>query len=437
MREFGVWLIEHKSELLACLLEILLILSCINGTFKNKFRIQNYNIVVILLNILILVLINFKIVHKALVVFIYIIFFVYCVVSFKRKIMETIGRFFLGLLFAGTIEVIASMVAVPIANLLGKVESFMLLINFIGFLISILSFEIYNAIRKKKRPKLTKENWIILIIVCSLAIAFLAIDYRYRGKLDQIYYFMFLVSCIVACTSAVFSQQAKLELEKQKLELELQRVYGDTYKELISEVRRKQHDFSNQLSALYSMHLTAESMEDLIEKQSAYGKVLLDENRYDKILIGCNNPILAGYIYYRCVAYEKDGVLVDYQVHVDGAECVLSLHEIIEVLGILLTNAFEHCMSSGLEKKIRLIIEEYADKLAIEVGNQANALTSDEITELFNEGKSSKGKERGIGLARIKQLTDRVKADLFVENHRRENANWLNFKIWIPKHEGE
>ena len=163
---------------------------------------------------------------------------------------------------------------------------------------------------------------------------------------------MFFISCAMVCVSAIMTQKAKHDLEKRKLELEIEDIYGHAYQELISEVRRNQHDFQNQLAAIYSMHLTATSLEDLVEKQKNYGNVLLEEHRYDRILTGCNNPILAGYLYYRCVAYEKKNIRVDYHIQVDKGDCRLSLHEVIEILGILLTNAYESYQAQRKESAV-------------------------------------------------------------------------------------
>lgn len=293
------------------------------------------------------------------------------------------------------------------------------------------------TLKKKLRLRFDREKWGTLIAVFGMGVLLIAVDYCVQGEVEPLYYFVFLVLCLIASISTVSLQTAKYEYEKQKLLCELQKVYGKTYEELISEVRRKQHDFMNQLSVIYSMHLTADSLEDLIQKQSAYGNILLEECRYDKILMGCNHPILAGYLYYRCVAYENDHVQVDYEVHVDKAECCLSMYEIIEMLGILLTNAFESYRPEEEEKRISLVVQEGIHDLTIEVSNKAEEFTSKEIEMIFRKGYSSKGKNRGLGLARLKQLTMKADADLIVENRKRGEQNWINFRIRIPKYKGE
>lgn len=277
------------------------------------------------------------------------------------------------------------------------------------------------------------KNWGTLIVVCSVVILFIIIDYYYRQEVEEIYYLMFLLLCTIVGFNAIKVQKIKHEFDKRELESAMQEIYSNAYRELIFEVRRKQHDFLNQLGAIYSMHLTATSLEDLIKKQSEYGNVMLEEYRYDEILMGCNNPILAGYLYYKCVSCEKEGVKIEYQVRVDDAKCRLSLHEVIEVLGILLTNAIENYDVKMKDKSIDLIVIEDDKCLSIEVRNIVQQMTTQEIQKIFSRGYSSKGENRGIGLARVKQLTETSGAGLLVKNFIKEEHNWLSFKIIIPK----
>lgn len=433
MVNIGNWVVKNGINQIACFLEIWMILLCIHGVFKQRFKFTLENIILISVDLVVMALIYMKILGELASFFVYLMIFVYCVKKFKTKFGEAIGRFLLSFFVIVLIEIFASIVATPIAHAFQVDEALMLLINMLGLVITMAIFKIPRFRMKKFHLNMDKGTWRTLILLCGFSALFIIVDYRIRGKVDQIYYFIFLISCVMVCFSAISAQRTKHMLEKRKLELEMQEIYGNTYKELISEVRRKQHDFKNQLGAIYSMHLTANSLEDLVQKQSEYGKILLEECRYDKILVGCNNPILAGYLYYRCVAYEKNDVQIDYHIHVDGAECCLSLHEVIEILGILLTNAFESYHDESEEKYIDLVLEETSENLMIEVSNMSNKITSAEIENLFKEGYSTKGEHRGIGLARVKQLVAKVQADLIVGNQIKERRNWVSFRLVIPK----
>ena len=278
-----------------------------------------------------------------------------------------------------------------------------------------------------------KETWGTLITVFVLGMIVIIVDYEIRGKVDLLYTSVFLLTCIMASIVTIRTQEAKHELEKWKLELEMKEIYGEAYKELVLEVRRRQHDFRNQLGAIYSMHLTADSLDDLIKQQSEYGAVLLEACRYDQILTGCNNSVLAGYLYYRCVTYEQSDVQVEYQIHVDEARCALTLHEMVEVLGILLTNAFESIQPEDTERCIGLLVQENVGDLFIEVSNKTKELSVKQIEKMFQKGYSSKGRNRGLGLARVKELSQKTNSDLIIENRKKGDDNWMHIRMIVPR----
>jgi len=230
-------------------------------------------------------------------------------------------------------------------------------------------------------------------------------------------------------------EQAQNEIAKKNHELELQKKYGDNYDHLLYEIRRRQHDYKNQLGTLYSMHITAKSLDDLISMQKEYGDILLEESRFDSILTHCNNPILAGFLYYKCVECEKIEVKVNYDIYIGQAECRFSLREIIEILGILIDNACENVKAEeSLEKQICLKIWESSDKLIIFVANPARYIPFSEIDKMFIRGYSSKGENRGIGLERVMELINKYDAEIKVYNSGHEDtANWINFEIQMLK----
>lgn len=433
MQEIVLWLSEYGIYQIMGLLEMLMILQCMHGVFKEQFKFAIDNILLIILDLVVMVLIYFKIIGQIATCLVFIMLFVYCHQKFKRKFGETIKLFILGAVLVGAIELFSSVVVIPFTSIIENQGALMSLYNIIGLFVSIIIFKIPHIKNRKIRFDFDKEKWGILIVVSGLYILITLIDYRIHGEVNQVYGFLFLTACVLSCVVAILAQEAKHEVEKKKLELDLQEIYGDAYKELITEVRRKQHDFKNQLSAIYSMHVTASSLEELVERQREYGDILLENNRYDKILTGCNNSILAGYLYCKCVAYEQEDVQVDPQISVDSVECSLSLHEVIEILGILLTNAFEKYQTKRENKCIGLIVKDSIEKFTIEVSNESEELTSKEIEQIFSEGYSSKGLNRGIGLARVKELASSVKADLIVENRIKDNSNWISFRVVIPK----
>lgn len=427
------WVIHNWLSIMAWVFEFFVVIFCIHGIFGKRFKVNLTIVIMVVIDILIFSLILEGMISNIFTGIAYIMTFLYCRILFKKTIMETLGSYIFSVIVAGFLEVTTTFMMIPVVRYVDKQEIVIFLMNTLSLIGAII---FYRHISKKKRVEVEFRDikLVILIVVTGMGLLFLLLDYRYRNDLDRIYYLVFMGMMIVLYFYWARMQKAQFDLEKKTLELEMQEIYGETYKELIFEVRRKQHDFKNQLSAIYSMHLTATSLEDLICKQKRYGDVLVEECRYDKILTGCSNPILAGYLYYKCVSYEKDNVFTDYKIHIDTAECSLSLHEVIEILGILLTNAYESVMEKLYDqRKICLAVEEVKEYLIINVGNPAIYITSSDMERIFENEYSSKGKNRGIGLTRVKQLVKKSEAEFIVENQMKYEENWVNFKIIIPK----
>lgn len=169
--------------------------------------------------------------------------------------------------------------------------------------------------------------------------------------------------------------------------------------------------------------------------QREYGNAIRPDYKYDSILTCCNNIILAGFIYYRCMSCENDGIEVEYNIHIEQAECCFGLHEIIEILGILIDNACENIkMENTLEKRIKLELQEVPDKITITVSNPAKYISFSNIDKMFVRGYSTKGENRGIGLARVLELINKYEADIRVFNSSFANEeNWIYFVIEIKK----
>lgn len=100
-----------------------------------------------------------------------------------------------------------------------------------------------------------------LLFVCVL------IAYYLHFSVGNIYVVCALIFLAIAFSCLYRLEQARVEIEKKNYELKLQKVYGGAYEELLAEVRRRQHDYKNQLGAIYSMHLTAGSLEELVNMQ--------------------------------------------------------------------------------------------------------------------------------------------------------------------------
>lgn len=88
-------------------------------------------------------------------------------------------------------------------------------------------------------------------------------------------------------------QESAYELKRKEQELQITNLYNGVFEEMIKTMRNRQHDFKNQIDAIYSSHLKAKSLEELVETQRKYCDNVLYQNRFSKVLSCTKNSILA------------------------------------------------------------------------------------------------------------------------------------------------
>lgn len=413
------------------LCEILLVLQCLQVTFRYKIHIDIYTVLIVLLYVLLYLMINIKLLPPVCSGLAYVLFLLYCHVEFKQTPGKTIIGFVTGFILTGCFEGIS----VFFINFLGYGHDsiYILLISSVMSLVIAFMAKRY-VYKKRNRKKLKGISSVVIIIIFIITVLKLLTDYYFHQKSVNIYVVFLLILLVMILGYLYRIKLVENELEKKNYELKLQEIYGGAYKKLIEDIRRRQHDFKNQLSAIYSMHLVAKSLDELIIMQNEYVNTLRHDSKFDSILTSCNNVILAGYLYQKCLECEQQEISVDYNIHIVEAECRFALHEIIELLGILIDNACEYCANMNKSyKKIKITFTESDTDIIIGVSNPTKYISHSEIEKMFVRGFSTKGENRGLGLARALELTQKYNAKLKVCNTSEHNDNWIEFIIEIEK----
>ncbi|MDE6627053.1 MAG: GHKL domain-containing protein [Lachnospiraceae bacterium] len=414
------------------LFEVLMVLQCLQVAFKQEIHFDKYTIGIIFIDISLYMLINLKILPAPCSIVLYVLLFIYCYIEFKQKIAKTIIRFVVGFVLVGCIESIVAFVT----NVCGGESNsiyILLLSSIIALVIACFMKRNVILLKFRKTTKYNRDMYGIVILLGASMIVLL-MDYYLIQKPMSVYGIFVLVSLILILFYLYRLVLAQNEIEKKNYELEVQRIYGGAYENLITDVRRRQHDFKNQLGVIYSMHLVAKSMDELVYMQKEYGNTIQKNCKFDSILTSCNNPILAGYLYHRCLSCEQSDVSVDYNIHIEQANCCFQLYELIEMLGILLDNACESlALQQRKHKQIKLEFVEDENVITICVSNPSRYITYSEIEKMFVKGFSTKGENRGIGLTRVLELTKKYDVELKVSNTVKDADNWIEFAVRIIK----
>lgn len=412
--------------------EALMILIALHTAFNKKFCVNLYSVGIVIGNCLLFLLINLDLMHQLFSMFIYILLWLYCYYRFRLTVKKTIITYVIGLVLACLIEIVSSYMLIPFQR---RFE-----LNEVAFGSGVLALGIMIALYRIRMMSSTPDNGkysktkVVISCMYGIVLASLIVNYYHHMKNISVYALIILTFMFLAYIYLHQFERAKIQAEKKQLELDMQNLYGKAYDELLQSVRIRQHDFKNQLGALYSMHVVAGSLDELICMQKEYGANLAQNSKFDSILTCCENSILAGYLYSRCIECEESGLDVIYDVHVRECECNFAMYEIIELLGILIDNACESTLKQETGNKcIKFTCNEDNTQIVLVVSNPSRYMSGIEIEKMFSHGYSTRGKNRGIGLARALELVKQKDAEIKVTNSIYEKCNWIDFSVVLQK----
>lgn len=238
---------------------------------------------------------------------------------------------------------------------------------------------------------------------------------------------------LILLSAIMFQWQKERYLNKQKeVELLTYQKYNSIYKDLISEVRRKQHDFNNHLNAVFAMNLTADSLEQLVEKQNEYCTRMNIENSKNKLLNENISSVLAGFLYTKIGCAEKKDIQVNCKIQVDNVEEYIHFIDLVEILGNLFDNATE-AVDKNINRIIDFCIKQDEKQVYIQIANPCDTNVIEHLENIFEEGKSSKGKGRGIGLSNVVRVVDKYHGKIEANNIIKEGVNYIVFDIILKK----
>lgn len=417
-------------EIVAYLCEYIMQLLCIHAFLGKKIKIDVKAVIVGLLYVSILVLAaNYKMSNMITIV-VQIILLLYVSLAFKLKIVDNIIVILLNLLISSSVQTIASLPISIFYKEISEEHLMMLLINMISLLVMIV---ITRTIKLNKLyNKAIKWDIIIVRVLCIVFFLYIYLFIRYKITEDMeiLAYFISAIMVCVVIKIVLDWKQDRYEMKQKSLELHMYELYGKTFEGMIENIRIRQHDFKNQLAAIYGMHLTAENFEELVENQKKYCDYLMEESRYDSILTKCNDRILAGFLYTKFNEWEKKGIKFKFDILLKDSKCKLATYELIKISGILIDNAAEHERECECHKSVEYVLSGDVDKVEIICRNQSDYIPMSEIENFFKKGYSTKGRNRGIGLFDVKKLLE-GKGEVVVNNKLVNDKNYIEFMIKI------
>ena len=226
-------------------------------------------------------------------------------------------------------------------------------------------------------------------------------------------------------------QKTRSESEKRKVQLELNRIYYEAYEGLIQSIRERQHDFKNHLNALEGMIYSIDNYDELVLEQKKYLQSIMGELEPARLLTLIENPLIAGFLNYKVSKAQEMGITTRYHCVLQKRDMGIPEFKLIEMMGILLDNAIEELSSESIADRvlvIELMVEDNIMKFAVSNSYENN--NNLDVSKIFENGYSSKGNGRGIGLSKLKHMMKDNNGEIAVSQEVFENVPVLKIE-WL------
>lgn len=413
------------------LVEIMSTIICLFGLYGEKFRFDFKEIILVSIEIIVMQSIDMGYLPAWSAELMFLVIALYCVWRFGFDKKKLIVNNVLYIILLSGLQMICFFIVSCIVGEGAGEEIRIFCVNIIMFLVCIIITR--NKWLKRVSFYFQREDVIMWLVLVIGGVVILSGIYmvRYSQGLYIDEYVIQVIAILITCVMTGSWQKYKLKAKEKELELQTYRLYEESYQNLISEIRLRQHEFNNHINAIYSQHLICKNYEELVERQRAYCEEIIYDNRYEKLL-KAGDFVLIGFLYGKFIEAEKRGIKVEYELKCMELKSSLPMFKLIELIGNLINNAMD-ASEKCREKRLYVSIIENTKEIAVEVRNEHPTLSAKEITAMFQKGYSSKGEGRGFGLYGLKKMGTEYHFEIICSNVLIKTVNWISFSVHLNK----
>lgn len=235
-----------------------------------------------------------------------------------------------------------------------------------------------------------------------------SIDLIHIKRILPVVYFFIMISFLFYISEEVKKEQEAELLSLKDQQLNSMSSYSKHIESLYTQIQGFRHDYTNLLVSLNE----AINSNDMPAVKNIYNAVLADSGKSlnsDSYQIGnlakIGNPSIKSIISAKLMEAHQKGITLTVEVEDYMDSPKMELLDFIRILSILLDNAIEAAESC---QKPSLVFAFFKDKgsdiLIVENSTEKKRVNTKTI---FQRGFSSKGDNRGIGLANVKEILDK------------------------------
>jgi len=330
----------------------------------------------------------------------------------------------------------ANFLSIWLATLLLDLISAQYIFDFIYLLIFAIITLFFSILGRILFKQLTTSglslNKIYLIIVCVFLLTILLLIYFYLPKQNLsfgdakflvVMYAVLIITTAVLIVTISFSIIRQIQYKRNMREIENYYKYTLQIEKINHEMRKFRHDYVNILSTM-SDFIREDDMEGLDQYFHEEILPMQDSMQMNAIKInGIENlkvREIKGLLTTKILQAQEKNIRISIEVPETIEKIEMPIINLSRVIGILLDNAIEASEKIVDDPLIRIaFIKNEDDSVMFIVMNKCDT-DMPRLHTLFQENFSTKGKNRGLGLSTLKELTDttsNVLLDTTIDNN--------------------
>ena len=361
----------------------------------------------------------------------YIYCFVFSSLAFRYPPMKIITGYAMSLIMMNLLNIVQLIVIMqftdtPFTNATTYItEAMALIIVILLYKFSHID-KLYEALVVKNQ---VSRNIILGIFVLMMV---MVIYQRISVKDFMNIFATFTISIILILILYAGMYKNYMSLRESQKQLQSYEQYLPIIEDLIDQVRMRQHDYNNELQAISMLPISYTDYDSLTAALSKK----LDMSCNDHViknsyLLKINMKLIAGFLFSKMnLANERN---IDIQIDVKNSMLTSKAEEfeLLDVMSILVDNAFDATEDGGW---IKVIINSDGSATTIETLNAGPKLTADMRKNYFAKGYTTKPLKdgvysRGIGLFKLKQLVTKYHGNILLDNQVIDGQNCIHFNV--------
>ncbi|PUA39592.1 hypothetical protein C8Z91_09200 [Paenibacillus elgii] len=207
-----------------------------------------------------------------------------------------------------------------------------------------------------------------------------------------------------------------------------EKIYLENMNSLFTAIRGLNHDVGNIVNAIHA-HVQKKEYDELEKVTQAWVKEVVEIQ--DVVVI--RHPTLSAIVQFAASSAIKQKVKLEHDIAVTD-DLKLNGEKSLDLIRIatnLISNAFDETMKLPVEERLVQVAAWTAGRLLyFKVSNRGRQIGDEELPQLLSAGYSTKLKHEGLGLQVVKELVQKYKGQLWVEDFESTGATFM-FKIHI------